>query len=662
MLERLNGIAAILDCSGIRARYVAPITVCDLGEAPPEPVPSLKRIPVDVEGEPSGCIAIDEAAQGLQTGAWLDQMVQSWSLEIAGLLREEALLEELSSSWESLEALYEVSSSLRLSNSPQELLQGLLARAVTIGAGLRAALWLLQPGGVLQLCAVENSEPLGEIRPSGPLARCMQTRAALAINRRSDLRRMAPLPDHLRDAEQVAIAPITTSEGLKGFLEIWRTVPGNEFNTHILRLIEALAHQTGLVIDNDRLNRAFVESACIRRDVEIGSSIQQTLLFGRSPVDVPGIVVAAVSRPSQTVDGDFYDFLSWPDGSVDVLVGDVMGKGVAAALLGAAAKSAFLRAMAHLSSDRQGGSISAVLHAVHQDIVPDLLRLESFISLCYARFNVAARTVEFLDCGHPRTIHYRRATGDWEFLVGGSLPLGFSPEARYERASLSFAPGDLFLFYSDGLPEARDAEGNFFGSERLAAILAENAARPASEILGEIEQAVFRFTGSEHLGDDFTCVIVAAGTDLPIELLRFEWPSTVESAAAVRDWVVEHARRVYLNPADDMAFWSLELATAEAFTNIVEHAYGGDPTRVVRLELQLFAERAVLQFVHWGRAFDPDKVAPPSFDGTRDRGFGLFLIEQTMNSVKYHNHTYSGHLITMEKHFPAGTEQPWRPQ
>ncbi len=651
---RLGEIGSLLAEAGTVVRYVAPERVCVLDE-PQEPAENpVREIAVALDGVPAGVVQVFQAGAGGAV-AFLDQLTSAWSAELAATLREEALLEELSSSWESLEALYEVSSSLRLSNSPEVLLEGLLTRATTIGPDLQAVLWLLQADGTIRAAAAQNCAPQTILEPSGPVARCMATRNSLIVNRRAALAAM-PLPEHLRTAHQVAVAPIVTSEGLKGVLELWRSEPGSEFTTHLLRLIEALAHQAGLVMDNDRLNRAFVESTRIRRDIEIGSSIQQTLLFGRAPADLPGITVAAVSKPSQTVDGDFYDFIRWRDSCIDVLVGDVMGKGIPAALLGAAAKSAFLRAMAHMSSDKEGGGIGAILRSVHEDIVPDLLRLESFVSLCYARFDLNARTVEFVDCGHPRSIHYHRATGEWTFLEGASLPVGFSATATYEPFTEAFAPGDLFLLYSDGLPEARDAAGAFFGSDRLAAVLAENASLPAQEILKAIEQSVFRFAGSDHLSDDFTCVIVQIGSELPIELVRSEWAATLANASAAREWVVSHVRRVFPDIDDELRYWSVELATAETFTNIVEHSYARDSSRMIRIELQFYRDRLAMRFLHWGAAFDPNLIPSPSFDGTRDRGFGLFLIANTMDSVQYHHDGAFGQLITMEKQFPSTSE------
>jgi anti-sigma regulatory factor (Ser/Thr protein kinase) len=101
----------------------------------------------------------------------------------------------------------------------------------------------------------------------------------------------------------------------------------------------------------------------------------------------------------------------------------------------------------------------------------------------------------------------------------------------------------------------------------------------------------------------------------------------------------------------------VELAVAETFTNIIEHSYLGDSSRVIRIELQFYPERVVIRFVHWGKSFDRSKIPEPSFDGSRDGGFGLFLVDNTMDSVQYVSDAYTGHQIIMEKRIPSSTEK-----
>jgi sigma-B regulation protein RsbU (phosphoserine phosphatase) len=163
-----------------------------------------------------------------------------------------------------------------------------------------------------------------------------------------------------------------------------------------------------------------------KREVEIGARIQQTLLLGQPPQS-PGIRVAALTIPSQQIDGDFYDFFSHQGRLLDVVVGDVMGKGVPAALLGAAIKSQFLHALRHLVAQVAGAKFPEpedVVRMVHGGVTSQFIGLDFFATLCYARFDPSARRVDFVDCGHTKTIHFSPRTQTCEMLQGENVPLG----------------------------------------------------------------------------------------------------------------------------------------------------------------------------------------------------------------------------------------------
>src|SRR5262249_39811908 len=144
---------------------------------------------------------------------------------------------------------------------------------------------------------------------------------------------------------------------------------------------------------------------------------------------LPGVRVAALTIPSQQIDGDFYDFFQHSEQCLDVVVGDVMGKGVPAALLGAAIKSHLLRALSHLIISSKQGKLpdpEEIVTSVHAEVTKQFINLESFTTLCYMRFDLARRRVDFIDCGHTKTVHFRRRTGACETLQGENMPLGFS--------------------------------------------------------------------------------------------------------------------------------------------------------------------------------------------------------------------------------------------
>jgi sigma-B regulation protein RsbU (phosphoserine phosphatase) len=250
-----------------------------------------------------------------------------------------------------------------------------------------------------------------------------------------------------------------------------------------------------------------------QQEVDIGARVQQTLLLGQPFRDIRGAQVAALTIPSRQIDGDFYDFFNHRDRCFDVIIGDVMGKGVPAALLGAATKTQFLRVVNRLmsSSDaRQLPEPEEIVTAVHAEVIQEFMGLESFVTLCYARFDLGRLRMDFVDCGHPGPIHFQRRTGRCRTLRGDDLPLGFSERAAYRQVSVPIEAGDVLFFYSDGLTEARKGGdgGEPFGEGRLSALVRANGRLGPGELIDRIQRAVAAFAGSGRFEDDLTCIAI----------------------------------------------------------------------------------------------------------------------------------------------------------
>lgn len=246
----------------------------------------------------------------------------------------------------------------------------------------------------------------------------------------------------------------------------------------------------------------------------IGARIQRSLLQGRPPADVQGLRVAALSIPSQRIDGDFYDFFR-PDPSVlDILIADVMGKGVPAALLGAAVKTHFLRAhnrlvpQSNAETRQTPPSPETIVAFVHREMAEELMELEAFATLCYARLDPAGGRLTLIDCGHTRTIHYLGEKKQCRWLEGNNLPLGVMEDEVLEPMAYSIAPGDLLLFYSDGLTEAESESGEMFGEQRLLAHVCANAHLDPETLVDRLCGHVRDFAQMGTLVDDLTCVAV----------------------------------------------------------------------------------------------------------------------------------------------------------
>ena len=144
----------------------------------------------------------------------------------------------------------------------------------------------------------------------------------------------------------------------------------------------------------------------------------------------------------------------------------------------------------------------------HRLLYDDLLRLESFVTLCLARMDRFARTMTLVDCGHTRTLHVRAATGTCHPIDGDNLPLGMSAADTYQQVSVEFETGDLFLFYSDGITEACDDGGDFFTEGRLCEYLRVHASEAPDTLLAGLKREVIAFSGHTTPSDDLTCVAV----------------------------------------------------------------------------------------------------------------------------------------------------------
>ncbi len=389
------------------------------------------------------------------------------------------------------------------------------------------------------------------------------------------------------------------------------------------------------------------------REIEIGLRIQQTLLLDQPPVDFPGLRVAALTIPSQRIDGDFYAFFRHSDVSLDVIVGDVMGKGVPAALMGAATKSHFVRALSDLmvlSKDSELPAPKEIVMRAHAELVRHLVDLDSFVTLCYARLDMNRCSLDLVDCGHTGVVHLHGKTGLHEILHGDNLPLGIREGEIYDQISVAFEPGDLFLFYSDGVTEARSPTGELFGPQRLEECIASNSQLDPSSLVEAVRQAVAVFTKSGRLTDDLTSVAIQVQEkQIPIARRELEIRSDLKQLRQAREFVRSFCRDLPGPPLDEDSVAALELAVDEAASNIMEHAYHGREDQSIHIDVEAFPGRVEIRLHHFGDAFDPSTAPPPLFDGSRDSGFGVYIIAQSVDEVKYSHDERGRNCIVLVK-------------
>ncbi|MGM0452985.1 MAG: ATP-binding SpoIIE family protein phosphatase [Thermodesulfobacteriota bacterium] len=380
-----------------------------------------------------------------------------------------------------------------------------------------------------------------------------------------------------------------------------------------------------------------------KHQVFVASQIQQTLLLGHPPEDVAGLSIAHLTLASQQIDGDFYDFFHHSSHLLDLIVADIMGKGIMAAFMGAALKSAFLRVLGETGPQKNArapAEPAVIVHAVHEKMIRQMESLETFVTLCYGRFDMCARRFDFVDCGHVRPIHYHSRSGTVDLLSGSNMPLGFPETGAFEQFSADFAPGDVFVFYSDGVTEAANAEGEMFEESRLVDYIKANGGdRSPTALVEGIRRAVIDFSGTDVFNDDFTCVAVRiedADADTRItETRSLEINSDLHNLKTARSFLKRFCGDAAGGRIDDDRIAQLEVAATEVITNIIKHAYDRQPDRPIRIGASAGDDALTIDFFDWGRRFDPAAVPLPVLDGSQENGMGCYIIAQSVDRVDY---------------------------
>lgn len=264
----------------------------------------------------------------------------------------------------------------------------------------------------------------------------------------------------------------------------------------------------GAVVALHRLGQSrslFFQTAREQRDelvseVEMAARVQRHLLEQHVPPE--GVLdVVARMEPARVVGGDYYDFIPLGERRFGVVVVDVAGKGLPAALIMPAVKIA-LRTLA----TRYGAISDAIREA--NEIFLDNLPPAAYFTLFYGVFDTPGRRFVYANAGHHPVLHFRAGTGEVAWLRTGGAAVGLIPDVEYETSETSFEPGDLFVFYTDGITEAEDAAGREFGYDHLVGVVRSHTDRPASEIVTAVHSAVEAFRGPDHPVDDATVIVV----------------------------------------------------------------------------------------------------------------------------------------------------------
>lgn len=246
------------------------------------------------------------------------------------------------------------------------------------------------------------------------------------------------------------------------------------------------------------------------QDLELAAQVQRLFLPIGKPA-IAGLQIAGMMQPARSVSGDYYDYIPIDPLTIEIVVADVAGKGVPAALLMAATA-----AVMQLEANRDRNMLELVERLNREiDSVSDG---ERYVTLLVAEIDAGKRRIRYVNCGHNPALLYRAKTGMITRMDSSCPPIGMFSERPCELAAADLMAGDVMVFYTDGVTEAQNQAGEEFGTERLSAVVTRGSAMSAEDLMNDIFQSAADFCNQVGFHDDVTILVVKCDFDGPSTL------------------------------------------------------------------------------------------------------------------------------------------------
>jgi len=311
------------------------------------------------------------------------------------------------------------------------------------------------------------------------------------------------LPFTIRDPFAVILCvPLQSGDRIHGVIILGRFSGGNQFTAGEMKLLTALGSQASIALETVRLHLEEVKKQRLDEELAISRQIQLSLLPGACP-SVSGWEFAAQYQAARHVGGDLFDFIQIPNQKqkIGLVIADVAGKGIPAALF-----MAFCRTIIRMQAMTES-TPAQVMESTNQLILQDS-RSHLFITAFFAFLNLQNGNLVFANGGQNPPIWFQAKTGKCQELTSYSKLLGLFENIHLEERQVKILPKDFLVFYTDGITEAKDQKGHFFGEERLFSSILANKDSNAKGILQGIIDATNNFIGKASQSDDFTLFVI----------------------------------------------------------------------------------------------------------------------------------------------------------
>ena len=303
----------------------------------------------------------------------------------------------------------------------------------------------------------------------------------------------------MQGIHSILCAPLTIGDSVVGVLYVDYLFNQRAISEEDVRLVAQIARFAAIKLETTRLREEAIQKRIMDEELKTASVIQRRLL-PPSPTGIPGYTFVGRNRPCRTISGDYYDFVTRPDGRVYFVIADVSGKGVTAGLMMAGLQAAF---RIFSKNDPPPAELVSQLNEALKDNLPQ----SKFVTLFLGRLDTATGLIEYANAGHTPPLHVRRDQVDE--LIETDLLLGVVTRAEYVNRTLQLEPGDSLVLFTDGVTDAEGGTGPELGTVELMKALGGLHGAGATDVGNAIEESVLQHVGDAPLADDVTLIVVA---------------------------------------------------------------------------------------------------------------------------------------------------------
>jgi sigma-B regulation protein RsbU (phosphoserine phosphatase) len=406
-----------------------------------------------------------------------------------------------------LALLYRLSHLFNSSLDLNEVLNRVIDEAINAMHAERGFVMLREADGSLTFCVARGIDRQTIDDPQFQVSRGVIERVAssgqpvLSSDARADDRFSMRHSVMYLGLRSILCVPLQIKDRVSGVIYVDSRLQAGIFGQGDLDLLATLASSAAIAIENARLYQMAVEKGRMERELQMARELQVGLLPTEAPA-LPGWEFAATWLPAREAAGDYYDFVPLRGGRLALVIADVCDKGMPAALFMALSRSIVRASLDSAPSPAEG--VARANRRIHADATSGM-----FVTLFCAEVQPGVGEIVCVNAGHHPPLLAAAASGKKPaVLLPAGMALGVLADSSYEQGVVHLDPGDLLLLYTDGVTDARNAEGEEFGKARVERLLLEARGQSAPEVVAALEAAVRAFTGPVAPFDDVTVLAV----------------------------------------------------------------------------------------------------------------------------------------------------------